>query len=73
MRRVRSHGTGPEKTVRAVLRHLGLAYRSQVKGLPGKPDFILVKEKAAIFVHGCFWHQHGCKRGLRLLTIELRL
>jgi DNA mismatch endonuclease (patch repair protein) len=34
-----------------------------VKGFPGKPDLVLDKYKAAIFVNGCFWHQHlGCKR-----------
>jgi DNA mismatch endonuclease (patch repair protein) len=42
-------------------------YRFTVSGpknrqLPGKPDIVLPKYKAVIFVHGCFWHRHkGCK------------
>jgi DNA mismatch endonuclease (patch repair protein) len=34
--------------------------------LPGKPDFIFAEKRKIIFVHGCFWHQHSCRRGARV-------
>ena len=31
--------------------------------LPGKPDFVFSRLHLALFVHGCFWHQHkNCRR-----------
>lgn len=39
----------------------GYRYRLHRKDLPGKPDIILPKYRAVIFVHGCFWHRHGCR------------
>ncbi|HOF00436.1 MAG TPA: very short patch repair endonuclease [Spirochaetota bacterium] len=27
----------------------------------GKPDFVFLKKKTAIFVDGCFWHGHNCR------------
>jgi DNA mismatch endonuclease, patch repair protein len=63
MSRVRQRGTEAELAVAAALRKLGLSYRLSVNSLPGSPDFANRKMKWAIFVHGCFWHQHsGCKR-----------
>ncbi|MBP6663428.1 very short patch repair endonuclease [Macellibacteroides fermentans] len=41
----------------------GFRFRKNVKDLPGKPDIVLHKYKTIIFVHGCFWHGHTCKRG----------
>ncbi|MCI0540228.1 MAG: very short patch repair endonuclease [Verrucomicrobiales bacterium] len=61
MSRVRARDTGPELKVRRALRKLGLHYRLQAKDLPGKPDIVFRKQRLAVFVHGCFWHQHkGC-------------
>lgn len=62
MARVRSSGTQPEIRVAAALRALGLAYRKQVRALPGTPDFANRRAGWAILVHGCFWHRHGCAR-----------
>lgn len=60
---IRSTDTKPEVFVRSVLHRLGFRFRKNVKTLPGKPDIVLSKHKTAVFVHGCFWHQHpGCKR-----------
>ncbi|WP_446774138.1 very short patch repair endonuclease [Macellibacteroides fermentans] len=42
----------------------GFRFRKNVKDLPGKPDIVLHKYKTIIFVHGCFWHGHTCKRGI---------
>jgi len=63
MSRIRSKNTKPELAVRKVLTQLGLRYRLYVKTLPGKPDIVITKKRVAIFVNGCFWHQHeGCRR-----------
>ena len=35
------------------------------KDLPGAPDIVLPGRRLALFVHGCFWHGHDCKRGAR--------
>lgn len=60
---VRQRGTAPELAVRAALRRLGVAYRLNVRSLPGRPDVANVSRGFAIYVHGCFWHRHvGCKR-----------
>ncbi len=58
MSRITSKHTKPEIIVRKFLHAAGFRYRLHDKGLPGKPDIVLPKYKAAIFVHGCFWHGH---------------
>jgi len=63
MSRVKNRKTGPEETVAALLRKLGVRYRRNVKSLPGRPDFAVASKNVALFVHGCFWHGHNnCKR-----------
>ncbi len=63
MGRVRQKGTAPEAAVGVTLRSLGLAYRKNVRRLPGSPDYANRKQRWAVFVNGCFWHQHtGCHR-----------
>ena len=66
MRRVKSTGTSPERTVRRVLTRMGLRYRLHRADLPGKPDIVMAGRRLAIFVHGCFWHGHDCARGSRV-------
>ena len=66
MAKVRGRDTGPERTVRRTLTVLGLRYRLQRRDLPGSPDIVMVGRRIAIFVHGCFWHGHACRRGARL-------
>ena len=64
MRSVRSSDTGPERTVRTLLRRLGhTGYRLNRKDIAGKPDIAFIGKKLAIFVHGCFWHGHDCRSG----------
>lgn len=66
MRRIRSWDTKPELKVRSVLRRLGFAgYRLHRRDLPGKPDIVFIGRRKAILVHGCFWHAHECKEGVR--------
>lgn len=63
MRSVRTANTGPEWTVRRLLHARGYRYRLHAKALPGKPDIVFSTRRKAIFIHGCFWHGHGCKKG----------
>lgn len=57
---IRGANTKPEMLVRRGLHALGYRYRLHGKGMPGRPDLVLRKYKAVIFVHGCFWHGHEC-------------
>lgn len=66
MRRVKSRDTSPELKLRKRLWSMGYRYRLHRADLPGKPDICFVGRRVAIFVHGCFWHGHDCKRGARV-------
>lgn len=64
MSQIRSKNTKPELCVRKILHSLGYRFRLHRKGLPGSPDIVFPARKKAIFIHGCFWHQHyveGCR------------
>ena len=60
MAAVRSKNTRPEMLVRRLVHSMGYRYRLHRRDLPGKPDLAFVAKRSVIFVHGCFWHQHGC-------------
>ena len=63
MSRISSKNTKPELIVRKILSQYDVRYRLHCKDLPGKPDISNKSKKFAVFVNGCFWHQHkGCKR-----------
>lgn len=63
MRAVKTENTGPEREVRRLLHRLRYRYRLHPKSLPGRPDVVFPSRKIAIFVHGCFWHGHSCRKG----------
>ncbi|WP_209944100.1 MULTISPECIES: very short patch repair endonuclease [Bradyrhizobium] len=62
MAQVRSKNTTPEINVRRAAHALGLRFRLHENGLPGKPDLVFARWRTALFVNGCFWHCHRCKR-----------
>lgn len=62
MSHIRSKNSKPEELVRKYLFAQGFRYRKNVAKLPGKPDIVLPKYRAVIFVNGCFWHKHDCPR-----------
>jgi DNA mismatch endonuclease (patch repair protein) len=66
MAAVRSKGNrSTEWRLRPYLIQAGLrGWKVQAINLPGKPDFIFLKERVAIFVDGCFWH--GCPSCFRM-------
>lgn len=60
MASVGQKNTGPETALRRALHAVGLRYRLHDRNLPGSPDLVLPRFRAVIFVHGCYWHSHGC-------------
>ena len=62
MSRVKGRDTKPEMVVRRLLHGMGYRFRLQAKELPGRPDIVFRPRRKAIFVHGCFWHRHGCRK-----------
>lgn len=58
---IRNRNTKPEIAVRKALHGAGFRFRLHRKDLPGKPDIVLPRYRAVVFVHGCFWHGHGCR------------
>lgn len=62
MAKVRSTDTLPELALRKALFRLGFRYCLHCAALPGKPDLVFPRYHAAVFINGCFWHWHGCRR-----------
>ncbi len=60
MARIRGTNTKPEVFVRSALHRAGFRFRIHNRALPGRPDIVLAKHRTVVFVHGCFWHRHGC-------------
>ncbi|WP_170441337.1 very short patch repair endonuclease [Ruegeria arenilitoris] len=60
MAAIRGVNTRPEMMIRRGLHARGFRFRLHDRKLPGRPDLIFPKHRAALFVHGCFWHGHGC-------------
>jgi DNA mismatch endonuclease, patch repair protein len=65
MGRIRAKNTKPELVVRSLIHSLGYRFRLHRSDLPGKPDIVFPSKKKVIWVHGCFWHKHGCSLGRR--------
>jgi len=57
---IKGKDTRPELMIRSALHQAGFRFRLHCANLPGKPDLVLPRYHAAIFVHGCFWHGHDC-------------
>lgn len=63
MSRIHGKNTRPEMRVRSMLHCSGYRFRLHVRDMPGKPDIVLPRHRIAVFVNGCFWHQHpDCHR-----------
>jgi DNA mismatch endonuclease (patch repair protein) len=63
MAAVKSRDTGPEVVIRKALHRRGYRYALHSADLPGKPDLVFRSRRKVVFVHGCFWHGHRCKKG----------
>lgn len=59
---IRGKDTKPEILLRRAMHARGFRYRLHDRKLPGHPDLVFPRYRAAVFVHGCFWHRHeGCR------------
>jgi DNA mismatch endonuclease, patch repair protein len=68
LRRVRGYDTTPELVVRKLVHSLGYRFRLYRRDLPGNPDLAFPGRRKVVFVHGCFWHRHDCRRGRSMPT-----
>ena len=68
MSAIRGKDTSPERTVRSILHRLGFRFSLHRTDLRGKPDIVMPRFRTAVFVHGCYWHMHTCKRGRSVPT-----
>lgn len=57
---IKGKDTRPEMLIRRALHARGYRFRLHRKDLPGRPDIVLPKHRAVIFINGCFWHGHDC-------------
>lgn len=62
MSKIRGKNTKPEMAVRRFIWGAGFRYRLHAKYLPGTPDLVFTSKKKVVFVHGCFWHGHRCRK-----------
>jgi DNA mismatch endonuclease (patch repair protein) len=62
MSHIHGRNTSPELAVRRVLHKMGYRYSLHKKTLPGSPDIVMARHRLAIFIDGCFWHGHKCRR-----------
>lgn len=60
MAAIKGKDTKPEMAIRRGLHALGFRYSLHSGRFPGCPDLVLTRHKAVIWVHGCYWHGHGC-------------
>ena len=60
MTNIKGKNTKPEMALRSALHRMGYRFRLHRRDLPGRPDIVLPKHRAVIFVNGCFWHGHFC-------------
>jgi DNA mismatch endonuclease (patch repair protein) len=60
MSRIHGADTKPEMLLRRGLHARGYRFRLHRRDLPGRPDLVFPRYRAALFVHGCFWHGHDC-------------
>jgi DNA mismatch endonuclease, patch repair protein len=68
MSHVKPKDTTQEIIIRKLIFSMGYRYRLHYQKLPGKPDIALTKYKKVIFINGCFWHGHNCKRAALPVT-----
>lgn len=63
MSKIRGKDTKPEMVVRRIVWKAGFRYRLHIRNLPGTPDLVFSSKRKVIFVNGCFWHGHVCRKG----------
>ncbi len=72
MAKIGSVGTTPEKKVCAIVRKMGYRFLRHNRQIPGTPDLTFPGTKKVVFVHGCFWHRHNCKKGRSMPAVRVK-
>jgi len=72
MQAIQGKNTKPELVVRKTLHRLGYRFRLHRRDLPGNPDLVFPGRRKVLFVHGCFWHRHGCRKGQSMPSTRIR-
>jgi len=65
MASIRSKDTKPERVARSLCHRMGYRFRLHRRDLPGTPDLVFPARRKVVFMHGCWWHRHGCPLGRR--------
>ena len=73
MRTIMGKDTGPELALRMLLHRSGYRFRLHRRDLPGTPDIVFRSRRAAILMHGCFWHQGVTRRSVQNRTLSRRI
>jgi DNA mismatch endonuclease (patch repair protein) len=62
MRKVKSKGNASTE-LRLIALFKARGFSGWRRNYPafGKPDFVFLAQKIAVFVDGCFWHGHDCR------------
>ena len=60
MSAIRGKDTKPELAIRRGLHALGFRYSLHTSRFPGRPDMVLPRYRAVIWINGCYWHGHEC-------------
>ncbi len=68
MSRIKSRDSKIETLFRKELWNRGFRYRKNSGKYFGKPDIVLKRHKAVIFIDSCFWH--GCKKHCRIPSLH---
>jgi DNA mismatch endonuclease (patch repair protein) len=61
MSKIKSKNTKVEIALKVALKKSGYKFKTNVKALPGCPDFVIPKHKLVLFVDGEFWHGYNWK------------
>lgn len=62
MRRVKARGNkSTEMRLIALFQKNGITGWRRNYPVKGRPDFVFLDKRVAVFVDGCFWHGHDCR------------
>ena len=57
---MKNKNTAPELVCQTLIKRLGINFSTHKQVGGCFPDIIIEDAKLVIFVHGCYWHNHGC-------------
>ena len=58
---MKNKNTKPELICQNLLKSMNISFKAHESVGGCVPDLIVEDASLAIFVHGCYWHDHGCQ------------